>query len=234
MITRRALVLTVAAIAQHGQRPALAAEGPPVAAAAAEFPLVTSRASLMITIGNKPPQEMLVGLYGDTSPSSVALFKGLCAGTLPSVEFQSTLSYAGSTASRIEKDRVIVLGKLGAGTAQYIERSIDGTGYVRSELVNRADSFNTTDDGAAGFLPLPLTNPNPNPNPNLNPYPNPHPNPNPNPKPNPNPHQAGRSCCTTGAVSSPCGVVAARSSLRSRRGQTARSTQSGLSSARCV
>ena len=141
MITRRALVLTVAAIAQHGQRPALAAEGPPVAAAAAEFPLVTSRASLMITIGNKPPQEMLVGLYGDTSPSSVALFKGLCAGTLPSVEFQSTLSYAGSTASRIEKDRVIVLGKLGAGTAQYIERSIDGTGYVRSELVNRADSF---------------------------------------------------------------------------------------------
>ena len=148
MITRRALVLTVAAIAQHGQRPALAAEGPPVAAAAAEFPLVTSRASLMITIGNKPPQEMLVGLYGDTSPSSVALFKGLCAGTLPSVEFQSKLSYAGSTASRIEKDRVIVLGKLGAGTAQYIERSIDGTGYVRSELVNRADSFNTTDDGA--------------------------------------------------------------------------------------
>ena len=44
-----------------------------------------------------------------------------------------------------------MLGKLGAGTAQYIERSIDGTGYVRSELVNRADSF-STDDGAAGVL----------------------------------------------------------------------------------
>ena len=156
LLTRRALVLTVAVIAQYGQRPALAAEDPLVAAAAVEVPLVrdlrlvTSRAKLMITIGNKPPREMLVGLYGETAPSSVALFNGLCAGTLPSVEFQSTLSYAGSTASRIEKDRVIVLGKLGAGTAQYIERSIDGTGYVRSELVNRADSFNTTDDGAAG------------------------------------------------------------------------------------
>jgi hypothetical protein len=72
------------------------------------------------------------------------------------------------------------------------------------------------------------------PHPNPNPNPNPHPNPNPNPKPNPNPHQAGRSCCTTGAVSSHFEQVAARSSLRSRRGQTARSTQSGLSSARCV
>jgi hypothetical protein len=150
-ITRRALVLTVAAIAQQGQRPARAAEGPLVAAAAAEAPIITSRARLMITIGNKPPQEMLVGLYGDKAPSSVALFQGLCTGTLPSTEFQSKLSYDGSTASRIEKDRVIVLGKLGAGTAQYIERSIDGTGYVRSELVNRADSF-STDDGAAGVL----------------------------------------------------------------------------------
>ena len=150
-ITRRALVLTVAAIAQQGQRPARAAEGPLVAAAAAEVPIITSRARLMITIGNKPPQEMLVGLYGDTAPSSVALFQGLCAGTLPSAEFQSKLSYAGSTSPRIEKDRIIVLGKLGAGTGQYIEKTIDGTGYVRSELVNRADSF-TTDDGAAGVL----------------------------------------------------------------------------------
>jgi len=104
---RSALVLTAAAIAQYGQRPATA-----------EGSLVTSRARLMITIGTKPPQEMLVGLYGEAAPSSVALFKGLCAGTLPNIEFQSTLSYAGSTASRIEKDRIIVLGKLGAGTAQ--------------------------------------------------------------------------------------------------------------------
>lgn len=108
LLTRRALVLTAAAVAQFGQRPAVAAEGS----------LVTSRARLMITIGIKPPQELLVGLYGDTAPSSVALFKGLCAGTLPGVDFQSTLSYAGSTASRIEKDRIIILGKLGAGTAQ--------------------------------------------------------------------------------------------------------------------
>ena len=104
-ITRRALVLTVAAIAQR-QRPARAAEGPLVAAAAAEVPIITSRARLMITIGNKPPQEMLIGLYGDTAPSSAALFQGLCAGTLPNTEFQSKLSYVGSTASRIEKDRV--------------------------------------------------------------------------------------------------------------------------------
>ena len=49
-ITRRALVLTVAAIAQQGQRPARAAEGPLVAAAAAEAAAVVLLLMLMLIL----------------------------------------------------------------------------------------------------------------------------------------------------------------------------------------
>ena len=142
-LTRRAaLALATAAAAQCGQlRPAAAADSAPA---------VSSRARLLVSIGTGEPQEMVLGLYDEASPASVALFKGLCAGKLPEADAGCgsagcpALSYSGSTASRIEKDRIIVLGKISQG-AQYIDRSIDGTGYVRSELINRADSFKTDD-----------------------------------------------------------------------------------------
>jgi len=102
-------------------------------AADALSPRVTSTATVDISIGGAAPKPLSLGLYGEAAPASVELFESLCTGR--------ELSYVGSTAIRIEKDRAIVLGKLSGGTAQYIEKNIDSTGYVRSELVNRADSF---------------------------------------------------------------------------------------------
>ena len=59
-----------------------------------------------------------------------------------------TLTYLGSTASRVEKGKLIVLGKLTAGQAQDIERTLDNTGYVRNKLVNLAERFTNTDSNA--------------------------------------------------------------------------------------
>ena len=101
----------------------------------------SGRARLSIAIGSAEPEELEIGLY-DSAPASTALFRNLCVGTVPG---EGAISYIGSTASRIEKDRVLILGKLNAGSAQYLDRSIDGTGYVRSELVNRADRWGNSD-----------------------------------------------------------------------------------------
>ena len=134
-LTRRACVALAAAAL--GGRASTAEDADP--------PLVTSRVALGITVGTGEARTLPVGLYGDTAPASSALFRSLCEGSVPGV---AELSYRGSTASRIEKDRMIVLGKPSGGVAQYIDRTIDGTGYVRSELVNRADGYANTDAGA--------------------------------------------------------------------------------------
>lgn len=113
---------------------------------AASPPKITSKARVTIAIGNAEPQSLTVGLYGKAAPSSVKLFEQLCAGSLPGTSPESPLSYRGSTCTRIEKNKAIVLGHLSAGSAQTIERSIDSTGYVRSELVNLADRYTNTDE----------------------------------------------------------------------------------------
>ena len=126
---RTAMAITAAAIAWE-----------PRAAMPADVP-TGGRARLSIAIGSAEPEELEVGLF-DAAPASAALFQNLCTGAVPG---EGSISYVGSTASRIEKDRILVLGKLNAGSAQYLERSIDGTGYVRSELVNRAERWTNSD-----------------------------------------------------------------------------------------
>ena len=37
------------------------------------------------------------------------------------------------------------MDRLSAGSSQFIDKEIDNTGYVRSTLVNRAESFTNTD-----------------------------------------------------------------------------------------
>ena len=97
----------------------------------------------LASIGNLPPQPLTVGLYGDSAPKSVALFESLCAGTL-----SSGLTYAGSSVSRIERDKLILAGGLAGGSTRVVDRKIDRTGYVRSEMVNRADEFVNDDANA--------------------------------------------------------------------------------------
>jgi cyclophilin family peptidyl-prolyl cis-trans isomerase len=99
-------------------------------------PAVTSRAKLTFAIGDSPVQPLVVGLYGTAAPKSVALFEDLCTGTLG-----GGLRYAGSSVSRIERDKLIVGGSLAGGSYSSIDRTIDRTGYVRSKVVSRAEDF---------------------------------------------------------------------------------------------
>lgn len=105
-------------------------------------PRVTKKVRLQVAIGNDEPQDLVVGLFGEAAPASASLFAALCAGTVPGIP---GLTYKGSVAPRVEKNRAIVLGRLSAGSAQTIERSIDNTGYVRSTLINRAEQFANAD-----------------------------------------------------------------------------------------
>ena len=75
-------------------------------------PQITSRAELRIAIGDSPPQTLSLGLYGTAAPDSVALFEGLCRGISDAGRPPKTLTYAGSSISRIERDRIIVGGSL--------------------------------------------------------------------------------------------------------------------------
>ena len=112
-------------------------------------PKITTKARIGLTIGTAEPQTLTIGLYGGAAPKSVKLFTDLCrGGVLPGGVDGIGLSYRGSTCTRVEKDKAIVLGHLAAGSAQIITREIDSTGYVRSTLVNLADAY-TNDDANA-------------------------------------------------------------------------------------
>jgi cyclophilin family peptidyl-prolyl cis-trans isomerase len=76
------------------------------------------------------------------SRESTKLFRGLCDGSIP--DFPG-VTYRGSIATRVEKNKAIVLGRPPSGSAQEVERSIDNTGYVRSQLVNRAERYANSD-----------------------------------------------------------------------------------------
>ena len=118
-------------------------------------PQITSRARLDIAIGDVPPRPLLLGLYGDAAPKSVKLFEGLCSGTLN----VPGLQYTGSAISHIERGRIIIGGNPSGGTTRTAERSLDSTGYVRTEMLNRADAFRNDDTNAlshdrAGLLSM--------------------------------------------------------------------------------
>ena len=144
LLSRRATFALLAPLVAFNPRGGFAEPPPaPFEPLPPSSPKITSRASLAIAIGTAEPKMLTVGLYGDEAPKSVDLFRGLCAGTL-----DGGLTYRGSTGTRVEPDRAIVLGHLSAGSAQEIERSIDSTGYVRSTLVNLAEQY-TNDDANA-------------------------------------------------------------------------------------
>ena len=81
---------------------------------------------------------MTVGLYGDAAPASAALFANLCTASLPGAP---DLTYRNSQATRVERDKLIVLGRLSAGSAQAVSRRLDDTGYIRQELVDKVFSL---------------------------------------------------------------------------------------------
>ena len=122
---------------------ALGSLQPPVRRAVAASPEITGRVRLSIVVGDAPAQYVSIGLYGNAAPGSVATFTGLCAGNL---EKAPGLSYAGSSVTKIVRESNYILGgRLAGGDAQDVERSIDSTGYVRSETVSKADRFANSD-----------------------------------------------------------------------------------------
>lgn len=70
---------------------------------------VTDRCRLSLVIGTGEPRQLVVTLYGEAAPASVALFKQLCEGSL------GFGSYRGSIATRVEPNKQIVLGRYANG-----------------------------------------------------------------------------------------------------------------------
>ncbi|KAL3924705.1 MAG: hypothetical protein SGPRY_003839, partial [Prymnesium sp.] len=114
---------------------------PPVPASATPA-FVTQRVQLDVSIGTDDARPIVIGLYGEDAPASSRMFAQLCSATVPDAP---GMGYTGSVASRVERDKAIVIGRPSGGQAQYLERSIDSTGYVRTNVVNRADSFISED-----------------------------------------------------------------------------------------
>ena len=118
-------------------------------------PPITRKARLDITIGDAPPRPLTIGLFGTAAPQSVAVFEGLCSGSLG-----DGLTYTGSSVSRIQRNKLIMGGSLAGGNAQVLDRTLDRTGYVRSERLNRADAYlnddaNDLSHDRAGLLSVP-------------------------------------------------------------------------------
>ena len=158
LLSRRSFGSVAALLPLLAQRPLLALEEPTSAAAPAVDgpPAITKKISLGIAIGTGEPQFLTVGLYGDAAPASTALFANLCTASLPGAP---DLTYRNSQATRVERDKLIVLGRLSAGSAQAVSRRLDDTGYIRQELVDKAEQYTNGDSNElrhdrAGLLSL--------------------------------------------------------------------------------
>ena len=158
LLSRRSFGSVAALLPLLAQRPLLALEEPTSAAAPAVDgpPAITKKISLGIAIGTGEPQFLTVGLYGDAAPASAALFANLCTASLPGAP---DLTYRNSQATRVERDKLIVLGRLSAGSAQAVSRRLDDTGYIRQELVDKAEQYTNSDSNElrhdrAGLLSL--------------------------------------------------------------------------------
>lgn len=158
LLSRRSFGSVAALIPLIAQQPLLALEEPTSAAAPAVDgpPAITKKISLGIAIGTGEPQFLTVGLYGDAAPASTALFANLCTASLPGAP---DLTYRNSQATRVERDKLIVLGRLSAGSAQAVSRRLDDTGYIRQELVDKAEQYTNSDSNElrhdrAGLLSL--------------------------------------------------------------------------------
>ena len=115
-------------------------------AAVVDAPEITRRVRLGIVVGDAPQQFLTIGLFGDAAPSSVAAFLGLSAGTLA---VAPGVTYAGSAVTKIVREgSYIVAGRPAGGDATNVQRSIDSTGYVRSEVVSKAERFVSADNNA--------------------------------------------------------------------------------------
>lgn len=71
--------------------------------------LVTSKVFLEVSIGGKPQGQIVIGLFGRTSPLTVANFETIAAGTT------NGLSYKGSTFHRVIKGFMMQGGDIQAG-----------------------------------------------------------------------------------------------------------------------
>lgn len=109
-------------------------------------PEITARVRLGIIIADLPQQFLVLGLYGGDAPDSVTNFVALCDGKLKQAP---GISYAGSLVSKIRReDGYLLAGTPAGGQATSVEKSIDSTGYVRSEFVAKADKMQSTDANA--------------------------------------------------------------------------------------
>lgn len=102
---------------------------------------ITSQAYLDISIARGPPERISVGIFGDDAPRSSKFWLSVCK-----AEYGEGTSYDGSQVSKVQKDRIITVGKLARGGGQKQETWMDEVGKVRIRNVNLAESFVNTDN----------------------------------------------------------------------------------------
>ncbi|CAM9331945.1 unnamed protein product [Phaeothamnion confervicola] len=134
VVSRRKMIGATLATALVGIKPTF------VTAAEETVAKVTAKTYLDVTIGNDPAGRVVIGLYGDSAPSTVANFLKVVRG-----EYRGEISYDGSSVTRVESGSRIDLGKLPLGSDKYETRAIDGTGRVRRTTRNAAEDLATAE-----------------------------------------------------------------------------------------
>ncbi|CAM9749810.1 unnamed protein product, partial [Discosporangium mesarthrocarpum] len=127
-VVKKGLALATAA----GVRVALAEETRPAD--------VTSKVALDLVSGGKPMGSLVIGLYGKAAPEAVSKFVSVVEG-----KYRGSISYDGSSVTRVEKGRRIDMGKLPLGSDKYEVLEIDWTGRVRRKTLSAADELVSKD-----------------------------------------------------------------------------------------
>eukprot|EP01041_Mallomonas_annulata_P003324 gene3324-6578_t len=97
-------------------------------------PSITSKVDLDVSINRKPAERISIGLYGNEAPIATKIFLSVCSG-----EYQEGVSYDYSQISRVQKDKLIEIGKFALGSAQKQETWMDSVGKVRIRNRDKAE-----------------------------------------------------------------------------------------------
>lgn len=71
---------------------------------------ITSQVYLDVSIARQKPERVTLGIYGNDAPAASKFFISLCDGS-----YNGDVSYGGSQVSKIQKNRLIDVGKFAKG-----------------------------------------------------------------------------------------------------------------------
>uniref|UniRef100_A0A7S2XZB5 PPIase cyclophilin-type domain-containing protein n=1 Tax=Fibrocapsa japonica TaxID=94617 RepID=A0A7S2XZB5_9STRA len=106
-------------------------------AASDNGPEVTGKVFLKISMDpDSPVEQIVIGLYGKEAPITSTNFMKVAT-----ANYREGISYDFSTVFRVDKDRRIDMGRVGAGMSTRLVRTTDSTGRVRTTKESTADGL---------------------------------------------------------------------------------------------